>query len=333
MGLSIVVVLGLAFTGAPSAVPWPDPVYDEQKNPLHPQQVELGRILFYDPILSKDSTISCASCHSPYQAFAHGDHALSHGIHDSIGTRNAPALFNLAWSPILMWDGAIHHLEVQSLSPITHPGEMGETLSNVLHKLNHHAGYRKRFYGAFSDSTIRSEMLLKSLAQFMRSLISRQSRYDSLMRNQIAFTPQEISGYTLFKQHCNRCHTEPLFTSFAFENNGLPIDPMLQDIGRAKISGNPSDSFKFKVPSLRNIEFTYPYMHDGRFKTLREVFQHYLNVKPSPYLSPALQQGIVLNDHEQKDLMAFLLTLSDRKFVFDTTHTFPLYLLQSPAKE
>lgn len=302
---------------------WPAPAYDFSKNPLSEEKIKLGRVLFYDPILSKNNTISCASCHSPYNAFAHTDHALSHGIDDRIGKRNAPALMNLAWQKTFMWDGAIHHLDVQSLFPITHPDEMGENIHHVIQKLNEDKAYRKLYREAFGDSTVTTEKTLKALAQFMLTLVSCESKYDKVREGKDTFTPQEKNGYALFQQHCSSCHTEPLFTNHQFENNGLEADPFLMDCGRMEISGKTEDSLKFKVPSLRNVEYSFPYMHDGRFKKLSEVLNHYSSgIKHGPSLSEQLKQPVVLSSNEKVDLISFLLTLSDKAFLFHPDHGF-----------
>jgi cytochrome c peroxidase len=301
---------------------FPKPVYNFKKNPLSAAKIHLGRVLFYDPILSRDGTISCASCHSPYNAFAHSDHALSHGIDDQIGTRNAPALQNLAWQPYFMYDGAVNHLDMQSLFPITHPKEMDETMANVVLKLNQNKAYKKAFYKAYKDSTATGERVLKSLSQFMLTLVSATAKYDSVQQQRAKFTKQEKNGYQLFKKNCAACHTEPLFSSFAFANNGLPIDSFLKDFGRMSITKNKKDSLFFKIPSLRNIQYSAPYMHDGRFKRLQNVLTHYTsdfakNAQNTPQ--------ITLTSNEKVDLIAFLHTLSDRHFLMDTTHTYRKY--------
>lgn len=307
---------------APSG--WPKPVYDFSKNPLSPQTIKLGRDLFYDPLLSADSTISCASCHSPYNAFTHADHALSHGIKDRIGTRNSPALMNLAWQSNFMWDGAVNHLDVQALAPITHPDEMGESLANVIKKLQRSAYYKKEFYKAYKDTAITGEYTLKALSQFMLTLVSSNSKYDSVMRGQTRYNEKEAKGYMLFKANCASCHTEPLFTNGQFENNGLRPDSILKDKGRMRITQSAADSLKFKVPTLRNIEFTYPYMHDGRFKKLSEVLKHYTQgIHQSPTLSAQLVKPIVLSPTERVELTAFLLTLTDIHFLFNPDYTYP----------
>ncbi|MBL7765518.1 MAG: c-type cytochrome [Chitinophagaceae bacterium] len=312
---------------------FPKPVYDFTKNPLDSAKIELGRALFYDPILSHNLKISCASCHSPYNAFAHVDHALSHGIDDRIGKRNAPALFNLAWHNRFMWDGAIHHLDVQALAPMSHPDEMGDTLAHVIAKLQATTLYPSLYEKAFGDRNITGEHTLKAIAQFLLTLVSANSKYDSVLRHQATFTDQENNGYKLFQQHCSSCHTEPLFTNGEFESNGLPPDTFLQDKGRMAITHRKEDSLRFKVPSLRNIEFTFPYMHDGRFKQLREVLQHYSGGIQTDVHRDKLQRSIPLKDNEKVDIIAFLLTLSDRSFMFNPKFAYPKILFQKDPQE
>jgi cytochrome c peroxidase len=303
---------------------WKKPTYDFTKNPLSIAKIDLGKALFYDPILSRDNTVSCTTCHSQYNAFTHVDHSLSHGIDDKIGTRNSPTLMNLAWQPIFMWDGSINHLDMQALAPISHPNEMGETIENVVLKLQKSSIYPTAFYTAFGDSAITGEHTLKAISQFLLTLVSANSKYDKVMRREAKFTKQEKNGYKLFKTNCSTCHQEPLFTNHQFENNGLPIDTTLNDFGRMNITKKPKDAQKFKVPTLRNIEFSYPYMHDGRFKKIREVLNHYTkNIEHNPTLSEHLQQPIILTSNEKIDLTAFLLTLSDRAFLFNPAYSYP----------
>ena len=307
---------------------WQKPTYDFTKNKLTQEKINIGRALFYDNILSKDSTTSCASCHLSYTAFAHTDHALSHGINNRIGTRNAPALFNLAWSKKLMWDGAINHLDAQALAPIHNKDEMDETITHVVEKLNASILYKKLFYAAYNDSMITGEKTLKCIAQFLITIQSYHSKYDSVMNHQSAFTSQEKKGYHLFQKNCASCHAEPLFTNNAFATNGLKMDTTLNDKGRMKITQNVNDSLVFKIPSLRNIEFTYPYMHDGRFKKLSEVITHYTStVQPYKNLPNQLKKAIVLRSNEKVDLIAFLLTLTDRHFLYNRAYQFPKNIL------
>lgn len=305
---------------------WPDPVYEFSQNPLTPEGIELGRKLFYDPLLSQDGTVSCANCHLSFTAFTHVDHALSHGIGDSIGTRNSMALTNLAWSTSFMWDGAVNHLDMQVLAPLSHPDEMGESLPNVVDKLQKTDTYPGLFQAAFGDSLITGEHFLKAFSQFELTLISANAKYDQVIRDEpgIAFSEQEQRGYQLFKQQCASCHQEPLFTTGDFVNNGLPLDSTLMDMGRMQITQQPGDAQKFKIPSLRNIEFSSPYMHDGRFKRLSQVLKHYTSdMVESATLAPVLQKGLELSPSEQVDVIAFLLTLSDKTFLFNPDHAFP----------
>lgn len=325
--LGLFIVVSLAFSSIDSIVVpenWPEPSYNFAKNPLKQETITLGRLLFYDPVLSADSSISCANCHSPYNAFTHVDHDLSHGIQDRIGTRNSPALMNLAWQDKMMWDGAINHLDMQALAPITHPDEMGSDIASVVKKLNQQQFYKNYFSQAFGDEEVTGERVLKALSQFMLTLVSSNSKYDQVKNGTAQFTAQEANGYLLFKQNCASCHTEPLFSSYQFANNGLPVDPSLKDAGRMRITQQKSDSLLFKIPSLRNVEFSYPYMHDGRFKKLSEVINHYTSgIQQHPTLSSQLKKGILLNANEKVDLIAFLLTLSDRSFLFNNAFTYP----------
>lgn len=305
---------------------WPTPSYPFQQNPLTKEGILLGRRLFYDPILSRDSSTSCSSCHLSYSAFTHIDHPLSHGIEDRIGTRNSIALMNLAWNKHFMWDGGIHLLDAQALAPITDSTELGESLPHVIHKLARNPAYPALFEAAFGTGAITGEHLLKALSQFQLTLISANSKYDQVMRQEegVAFTPQEAKGYALFQQHCNHCHTEPLFTNHGFAHNGLPIDSLLQDVGRMRITGNSQDSLVFKIPSLRNLSYSFPYMHDGRFQQLSEVLQHYrTEFPPTPTIHPSLKGGIPLDTYQQADLIAFLHTLDDRTFVFNPAFAYP----------
>lgn len=303
---------------------WPKPKYDFKNNPLTEEGIALGRALFYDPILSKDSTISCASCHLPATAFTHVDHDLSHGIDGKIGTRNSLTLQNLLWSTSFMWDGGVNHLEVQPLAPITSAVEMNEKLENVVQKLQNTNSYPNLFYKAYGSKTITGQLTLKALTQFMLTLISANSKYDKVMLQQDSFTEMEKKGYALFQKNCAQCHKEPLFQSDDFENNGLAIDSTLKDYGRMKITLQAKDSLRFKVPTLRNIEFSYPYMHDGRFKNLQAVLRHYeTGVQKSKTLSEKLKKPIQFTANERTELIAFLKTLSDKEFLFNPKHNFP----------
>jgi cytochrome c peroxidase len=303
---------------------WPEPSYNFKRNPVSPEKVALGRTLFYDPLLSSNGKISCASCHSPFNAFTHADHALSHGIDDRIGKRNSPALMNLAWQQSFMWDGSVNHLDMQALAPISNPDEMNESIANVVRKLQEKSQYRQDFRSAFGDSAITGERTLLALSQFMLTLVSSESRYDSVQRGESKFTQQESNGYHIFKKNCSSCHTEPLFTTHSFANNGLPVDPKLQDKGRYSVTHKSADSLKFKIPTLRNLSYSFPYMHDGRFRTLSMVIDHYRSgIAGSNTLAPQLRSGITIDGKEKIDLIAFLLTLNDKSFIFNRQHSYP----------
>ena len=328
--IGIIILVSLAFVKKMSTpvyidIPknWKKPNYDFSKNPLTQEGFELGRALFYDPILSRDSTISCASCHLQATGFAHVDHELSHGIDGKIGKRNAMALVNLAWSKSFMWDGGVNHLDMQPLNPIENHDEMDETLENVVQKLQKSTKYKALFLAAFGSSKVTGQLTLKALSQFELLLVSSNSKYDKVMRNEMQFTEKEQNGYTLFKQNCASCHTEPLFTNGTFENNGLSLDSTLNDYGRIKITTNENDYLKFKVPTLRNVQFTFPYMHDGRFKTLNEVVNHYNNIQKTKNLAAHLMQPMHLSDNERVDLVLFIKTLSDKEFLFDPRFNYP----------
>lgn len=296
---------------------FPKPLYDFSKNKITPDGFILGRKLFYDPILSNDYFTSCASCHQRFAAFAHIDHALSHGVLGKIGKRNVPALQNLIWKDAFMADGGINHLDLQPIAPITNPVEMNETLSNVIKKLQNDTVYPQLFYKAFGDSIVTSEHLLKSLSQFLSLMISSDSRYDKYIRGDEKFTDQEFAGLKLFRMHCENCHKEPLFTDNSYRNIGLKPDTALRDSGRMAITGLQSDFNKFKVPSLRNVAMTYPYMHDGRFKNLQMVLDHYSNGNFATDYDKSIEKNIGLSAEKKSDLIAFLKTLTDKTFLYD----------------
>lgn len=293
---------------------WPKPAKDIfAKNRLSEQGFQLGKKLFYDGKLSKDGNFPCASCHQQFGSFATYDHDFSHGYNNTFTTRNAPPLFNLAWMPLLHWDGGVNHIEVQPLSPITAPNEMGESLDSVLRKLRKDTSYVRMFKAAFGTPEINSQRMLKALAQFTGSIISANSKYDKVMRGEASFTPSEQNGYTFFKANCTGCHKEPLFTDFSFRNNGLALNEFLKDYGRMRITNNKADSLRFKVPSLRNIMLTFPYMHDGRFYSIGSVIDHYRNgiITSQPTLDSALRNRIAITNREKNELIYFLNTLTD----------------------
>jgi cytochrome c peroxidase len=328
--LGLIVLICLAFSNQfttplylETPEDWPQPKYNFKKNPLTEEGFQLGRHLFYDPIISRDSTISCQSCHLQQTGFTHVDHQLSHGIEGKIGTRNSLALINLAWNKDFMWDGGVNNLEVQPINPITNPLEMDEKLENVIAKLQRSVKYRTLFTKAFGDEKVTSQRILKTLAQFTVMLKSSNSKYDKVMHKEEQFSTNEQHGYELFKTNCASCHREPLFRDDKFEKNGLALDETLKDSGRIKITHKPEDYLRFKIPTLRNIQFTFPYMHDGRFKTLTEVVKHYNSLGNDKNLPKELAKPMNLSDNDRVDLVAFLLTLADKEFLFDKRFSFP----------
>lgn len=289
---------------------FPEPVYPLSQNPITLEKFYLGRELFYSKALSSDNSISCATCHAQTHAFADHNIPYSVGVGGQLGTRNAPAIFNMAWLPYFMWDGGVNHLEVFSVAPITNPVEMNETMENVINKLNASEYWKNRFKMAFGSEDISDKNLLLALTQYMLMIVSDQSKYDQVKRGQAVFTAQEQAGYELFSQKCSSCHTEPLFTSNEFKNNGL--DLVSTDLGRATITQLESDKGKFKVPTLRNILLTYPYMHDGRFFTIDQVLDHYsTGIQAHPNLDPSLENGIPLSAADKANLKRFFETLTD----------------------
>ncbi|MEO6303656.1 MAG: cytochrome c peroxidase [Bacteroidia bacterium] len=308
---------------------WPQPKYTFSVNTISEDKFALGRALFYESMLSADNSVSCGSCHQDFAAFANAEHAVSHGINNHNGNRNAPAIFNLTWHPYFMHDGGINHIEVQPLGPITNTLEMGADINPVIVKLQASSKYKGLFKKAFGSDTVNSQRMFRAIAQFMGLMYSYNSKYDYYKRqeNNVQLSDAESKGYNLFIANCNACHKEPLFSDFGFKSNGIAISTFYQDSGRAHITGLPQDRYKFKTPSLRNIAKTAPYMHDGRFNTLNECLDHYANVKPNQInLDPLLQNnGLPLTAQDKQDIIAFLNTLTDYKFLGDKRFSDPNY--------
>ena len=295
-------------------------------NPLTEEGIALGKKLFFDPILSKDNTQSCASCHNPKRAFT-DDTQFSEGVDGKFGTRNSMPLFNLAWNfdERFMWDGKELSIERQVFSPVRNPIEMHSNWKNVAEKLQEHAEYPTLFQQAFGASKIDSTLVTKAIAQFERTLISGNSKFDQYLLGNIELTPEEQNGFNVFMEetrgdcfHCHGSDNNPLWTDNKFHNNGL--DETFTDLGLGAVTGDPNDNGKFKSPSLRNLKFTAPYMHDGRFTTLEEVINHYseglkLSSTIDPLMKKANQGGVQLSNKDKADLKAFLLSLSDTNFV------------------
>jgi len=318
-------------------VHFPEPLYDMAKNPLTVEGVALGRFLFYDGLLSRTNVIGCGTCHQQQSAFTHHGHELSHGIDDQLGKRNTPPIQNIAWSPLFFWDGGVRDLDFVPFNPIENPVEMGETVNHVLDKLRLtpdksakiSVDYPKMFKAAFGTPEITTERMMKALSQFMTTMISAESRYDKFALGDVmALSSEEKEGLVLFRKNCSSCHEGELFTNYSFRNNGLaPLQK--EDTGRFDVTRKESDRFTFKVPSLRNVIFTAPYMHDGRYKTLGEVLGHYTDkVVPSPTLDSAFIQadgktGLRLSDGEKESIITFLRTLSDDVFIRNNAFSDP----------
>ena len=295
---------------------FPAPRFNLASNPLTEEGFQLGKKLFYEGRLSINGNFPCGSCHQSVAAFTTFEHDRSHGYNNSHTLRNAPGLFNLAWLPEYNQDGGVAKLEDIFRKHITDPTEMAETIPNVLRKLQSDEEYKRLFQAAFGDDKITEDRLYKALSQFVVSLVSANSKYDKVKRGEASFTGQEQTGYTVFQTKCASCHQEPLFTDYSYRNTGLAVDPSLNDRGRITVTGNPADNFKFRVPSLRNAEFTSYYGHDGRFGFVRTMIRHYrTGVTQSPTLDPLLTNGVQMTNAEEDALVAFIRTLSDSTFL------------------
>ncbi|TAE40697.1 MAG: cytochrome-c peroxidase [Runella slithyformis] len=316
---------------------FPKPEYALNKNKITQAGFELGRTLFYDGILSRDGTIACGECHRQEYAFTHHQHDVSHGIDNQLGERNAPAIQNMAWKKEFFWDGGVHDLDLVPVAAIESPIEMDEKLGNVLEKLKKTEKYPALFEKAYGSKEITSAKFLKALSQFMLALTSSNAKYDKYIRNEAGgtLTADETAGLNIFQQKCGTCHGGELFTDQTYRNNGLKLDVTRQvvvngkleikrfdDKGRYRITQIDSDLYKFKVPSLRNIAVTRPYMHDGRFWTLEEVLNHYSeNMIDNGYVDNTLKingkAGLKLTDDEKRKIIVFLNTLTDRNLLLD----------------
>jgi cytochrome c peroxidase len=303
---------------------FPAPAYTFSDNPLTKEGFELGRRLFYDPQLSADGLVPCSSCHQQIAGFGTYEHDRSHGVFNSHTLRNAPVLFNLAWNSSFHWDGEFSSLADEAAHPLTGSNEMGQTYERIINYLEADAGYRKSFKEVFRYPFIRPEFIHKALAQFTGFFVSANSKYDRYKKGTAVFTPQEENGYQVYQTKCAGCHPEPLFTDQSFRNIGLPVDPLLKDYGRMRITGNPADSLKFKVPTLRNTYISANFMHDGRFNTLQQCLNHYRNnVQQAATLDPLLVNGITLTTTQNDNLLLFLRALTDSSFLRDTRFTKP----------
>ena len=301
---------------------FPEVTIDQSENPITKNGVELGRKLFYEGRLSRNNTISCGFCHIQENAFTHHGHTVSHGIDDRLGIRNAPPIQNMAFLKRYMWDGVIHNLNQQPIIPITDANEMDSSMPEVIAKLSKEDLYKKLFKQAYGDESITGDRVLKALSQFMATLISADSKYDRFKQGKENLSSDESQGLALFQQKCSSCHSGELFTDESFRNTGMYYNTQFKDAGRHRVTLDQNDWMKFRVPSLRNVEYTSPYMHDGRFYTLEAVLNFYSdNVDDDPNLDPQLKQndhiGIAMNAQEKQFIIAFLKTLSDKSFISD----------------
>jgi cytochrome c peroxidase len=291
---------------------FPSPNYTFQDNPLTEEAFQLGRKLFYDGRLSRDSAFPCSSCHQQIAVFGTYEHDRSHGYGMSHTLRNAPPLFNLAWQKELHWDGRFKSLYTEATQPILTHNEMAENFFTIIFRLQNDTQYQRMFKAAFGNPVVSEDEILRALAQFTGSIISSYSKYDRYKQGNATFTVSELNGYQLYQTKCATCHPEPMFTDYSYRNIGLLVDPELNDYGRMRVTGKSEDSLKFKVPSLRNVNLTANYMHDGRFNTLVQALNHYTTgIQNSPTLDPLLVNKIPLTTSEKSDLISFLKTLSD----------------------
>ena len=309
-------------------------------NPLTEQGVKLGRMLFYEKLLSSNNQMACASCHNQNTAFS-DTNRLSIGVLGLPGGRQAMGVFNMAWNTNeFFWDGRAHLLRDQSLKPIQDSLEMHETLPSVVAKLQSSKMYVDQFRKAFGTETINSELMSKAMEQFMNSIVSNRSKYDNYLLGKATLSVTEERGRFLFFTEynpafpnatgadCQHCHGGSNFENDKYMNNGIDEDATVTDIGRQKVTSNTFDKAKFKVPSLRNVELTPPYMHDGRFKTLEEVIDHYNLVTSSSTLDGSFQQqlpngGLKLIVEDKAALAAFLKTLTDYELTSDLRYSSP----------
>jgi len=303
---------------------FPKPLDSPKRNPLTEQGIDLGKKLFFDANLSSNGKVSCASCHIPSLAFSDGQRLGSAGASHEFLKRNSPALINLAWMNSFFWDGGVKNLESLPFAALTNPNEMGANLNDIVDYLNQRDDYKKEFKYAFDIDTISSAYVARALAQFQRTLVSANSKYDLVQKGQLSFSQEEIAGEKVFTKKCSSCHVPPLFTDNEFHNNGIDsyFPSANEDVraGRYRITLDSADLGKFKTPTLRNLKFTSPYMHDGRFSTLREVLIHY---QKGTKISSTVDQSLLSSSLEEMDiklLLIFLSTLNDNEFVQNYTN-------------
>lgn len=292
-------------------------------NPVSAAGIKLGKQLFYDPQLSASGKVSCATCHQPARAFTDGVPTPKLSGHERL-LRNTPSLYNLAWSTAFFWEGGGKNLESAIMGPMLHQQEMGGEMQEVSERLSQDECYNGQFEEVFGKPVIHPQWVAKALAQYLYSLIADSSRYDAVQRGQATYTALEEQGAQLFAQHCARCHPAPLFTDNQYHAIGLSIDiqnDTLENIlkGRYRVSYQAKDLGAFKTPGLRNVALTAPYMHDGRYATLKEVIQHYSRLDTTNFpVDSLLQKDMATtkwNSAKTEALLAFLHTLTEEKFI------------------
>ncbi len=309
-------------------------------NPLTIEGVALGRELFYEKILSSDSSVSCGSCHIQAKGFS-DPQKFSTGVDGKKSTRQSMSLSNLIFQKEFFWDGRASSLEIQALEPIKNPLEMNLSIAEAVNRLNKSEKYPSLFAKAFGTKEITSTLLAKAIAQFERTLVSQDSKYDKAKRKEYTPTALEKLGEDLFYNHpfppetrggnCGDCHTGFFQSQFLYHRNG--IDSSFADVGRFSVTGIPDDRGKFKTPTLRNIELTAPYMHDGRFATLEEVLDHYnehvninrtdIDLLMQDTNNDTSSSFLALTEEEKKAIIAFLKTLTDEKFINNKSFSDP----------
>lgn len=303
----------------------PEPSYNKST----PEGIALGKKIFFDPITSSNNAVSCASCHIQKLAFSDSKSLSNTGVSGKSLIRNTPPLFNLAWHKGFFWDGGAKDLESLVFAPLIHPDEHNQDLKELVKKLESNTEYKSLFSKVFNNEPISSQSISYALAQFERSLVSYKSIYDTFLSNKDSsiFTINQLQGLKVFDKHCQNCHKHPFLTDFMYHNNGLDDDFSDHSneqifLGRFRITNDSSDLGKFKTPSLRNILLTAPYMHDGRFNSIDEVFTHYeLGIKKSKTLAENLKPKIPLSESKKIALKAFFETLTDNEFIKIPTYS------------
>lgn len=319
--LALIGLLGVALAATAFVVKVPQhfpemPIPDD--NPMTAEKVELGRKLFYDPRLSSSDKIACASCHKQEFAFSDGGKAVSEGVEGRKGSRNAPGLANVGYRKSLFWEGGAPRLEMQAVGPITAHDEMNMDPPALVEKLRAIPEYAQAFKQNFPDG-LNMLNITKAISAFERTLVSSDSPWDRYREGDLgAMSPAALRGMDLFfseKADCFHCHIGHNFTNEDVANNGLYT--VYPDIGLARISNKDEDVGKFKTPSLRNVELTAPYMHDGSIKTLREVVKHYNDGGQPNLNADPLMRPLGLSEQEIDDLVEFMKALTDRSFIKD----------------